>query len=322
MRIDVFSVQDLDLEEYSRLQREAFREILARSGISDSYMNPEFFRWKYAPPAGSGKIAVAFEGNTMVAANAMLPLKIRRGTTTVLGWQSCDTATVPKARGKGYFMKCLNALEAQIERDQIFFGFPNKNSKRGFIRLGWKELQIVPTFIKPFSLFAMKEDPLIEEIDMFDQSQNALAEQLTQSSSTMIYRDAAYLNWRYHHPVYQYSSFVLRKQGICNGFLVLRTATIMGRRFALIMEIWGTGQRNERQLFSHAKRWALKKKTHHIALIGNRIGPLAGFASGYFLIPSFALPKQQVLMGSAKDAEVNAVMSSPWIVQTGDWDGF
>ena len=130
---------ELDYDSYVYHQKECYREILDRTRVSDDYMTADHYRWQYHPPVGSAKIAAVFDGGEVVASNAMFPVLIRDGSTIVKGWQSLDTATRPSHRGKGYFVACLRVLIGALGQNEIFFGFPNENSVKGFLKVGWKE---------------------------------------------------------------------------------------------------------------------------------------------------------------------------------------
>ena len=52
----------LDYGAFVRLQKEAFEALLAKQKASDAFMTPEYFEWKFRPPARSGRIAVVRDG--------------------------------------------------------------------------------------------------------------------------------------------------------------------------------------------------------------------------------------------------------------------
>lgn len=115
MKLDVIPARNIDLMAYAAMQRSSFAEMLEAYGVTDSFMTPEYYRWKYESPWGEAKIAVVTEQGEMVASNAMLPYVLRREGDSFRAWQSMDTATIPKARGKGYFSKCINARRAHCK---------------------------------------------------------------------------------------------------------------------------------------------------------------------------------------------------------------
>ena len=124
IEVTIQNPASLDFEEYAGMQAEAFAEVVGAQGMGSLHA-PEYYRWKYHTPWGSALIATVRKDQKLVAANAMYPLRIVAADDHAMGWQSCDTATLPAARGQGLFMQCLHALQEQLGDDAIFFGFPN-----------------------------------------------------------------------------------------------------------------------------------------------------------------------------------------------------
>lgn len=56
--------------------------------------------------------------------------------------QSCDTAVVPEARGKGVFTSLIQEAEKHLKEEgvEMLLGFPNYNSYHGFVKMGWKHI--------------------------------------------------------------------------------------------------------------------------------------------------------------------------------------
>ena len=71
--LSVVSLSDLDWEEYVRLQREGYRKLHEKVSFDSSFITPEFYKWKYHPPAGEAKVGIAKQDNKMVAAIAICP---------------------------------------------------------------------------------------------------------------------------------------------------------------------------------------------------------------------------------------------------------
>jgi hypothetical protein len=324
MAVKVFLPHELDYEEYTRMQRESFAELIKSSGVSDSFMTPDYFRWKYTPPAGPGKIAVAFEGTEMVGSNAMYPMTLTGGGVTVKGWQSCDTATIPRCRGRGHIIGCLKALEGELQPNEIFFGFPNKASMGLFSRLlHWEDKAVIPAFLKPVLFSIRRADEAVPEISEFDDSQDGLARQLSARGKSMVYRDRDYLNWRYHrHPAFSYVSFVHKTDGASQGFIVMRRDLIKGKNIALIMERWGLSSKVERRLLARAHSWCRKQRIRYMSFLDTGLNRGAAFRSGIFRVPGFLLSKKQIFMGQDTGGEARAVFQGEWHIQLGDWDVF
>ena len=56
--------------------------------------------------------------------------------------QSCDTAVIPEARGRGIFTSLILEAEKRLKEEgvEMMLGFPNNNSYHGFIKMGWKHI--------------------------------------------------------------------------------------------------------------------------------------------------------------------------------------
>lgn len=321
--IRVVGPEELDFELFVKLQRKAYAEIVGPTGTGYLLTEP-YYRWKYAPPAGHAKIALVEDETGLVAANSMYPLHILASGDRILGWQSCDTATDPRGRGKGYFIKCLRVLKAELSGENVFFGFPNRNSTPGFLKFGWTQHGDVRTWLRV--LPAQKSAALraIDPIDHFTVKQNPFFEEFAKQGGAILERNSAYMNWRYkQHPLHQYEIFSWSVAGKLLGIIVLRRAKISGRELAIVMEALALSTKAERGMLAFAASWAKERHATYTLALNNTIRIANGIVSGYVPVPMWALPKRQVLMGAAESgARARTAWGMPWRVQIGDWDGF
>lgn len=326
---ELVGADDLDYEAYTDLQRAAFAELLDQRGASSEHLVPAYFRWKYHPPAGPAWIAVVRDGAGYAAANAMFPVTLRHGDRLVRAFQSCDTATRPEARGKGLFGACLRALSAALAPDDVFFGFPNASSIRGFEKLGWRVRAPVDVFVKPLWGGYGGDDPAIRTLaraGVTDLGATDIGAALAAAwpGRTALDRSAAYLRWRYlEHPVFAYAGFVYDDGAGRVGLAVVRPATVFGRRVAVALELVGTDAAVERSLAARVRAWASAERLHPIVRFDTALPLVRALAGGYVPVWARLLPKRQILMGAPMGGEAAAVaFDAPWRVQMGDWDGF
>jgi len=321
--IKVVNASELDLEAFSGLQREAFEEVLESAKVSDAFIRPSFFKWKYHPPAGEAKIALVIDDGKLVASNSMIPCEVGTPNTVVRAWQSCDTATAPQGRGKGYFMKCLHALQESLSANEIFYGFPNQNSIRGFQKIGWQETSAIRFWINPISAITARQSMQVCEVQHFDDLPEGFAQGCTPSNHASVIRSPAFLNWRYaRHPEFDYTLFALGEMHV-SAIAIARPATIMGRNFLVLMEFHGTNTRDKRRLLRHLCYWAKSKGLMHMIAMHNDLGIGNALAGGFYPVPHRLSPKKQVLMGEATTGQNSSeLMTIPWEVQIGDWDAF
>lgn len=317
--IEVVDSTQLDYEAFTQLEKVAFAELFAKTK-SEDLMSPTRFQWKHSPPAGRGKIAVVYEGSKLVAANAMFPLLVRLHDAEIMGWQSCDTATLPEARGKGYFLKCLKGLQDVLGPDEFFFGFPNKNSVSGFYKVGWTEICEVTTWARLVGPFLVKEQQCVVEIDDFPDQQDTLGKRVAAMGHAMLDRSAAYMRWRYcKHPNFQYTKLAFRDGRELLGTAVFRTGSVMGHRCAILMELLGVSSSVEYSLLRAIIRRVRKLKLPIIFGMNTNPRFRASVLAGFLPLPKRLLPKRQVLMGQGNGA-ATSLLDCSWLVQTGDWD--
>jgi GNAT superfamily N-acetyltransferase len=323
--IKVFDSSSLDYTAYVELQRRAFAEVFEKNKVDPSYLNEDFFRWKYSTPARPARIAAVFEDGEMVAANAMLPALANDRSGGFLTWQSCDTATAPKARGKGYFKKCLKSLLEVIRPEEIFFGFPNHNSIHGFLGIGWSELDILSTYVKPLLPWGSKLPAGVQLVTALPAGYEDLVARWSKDRTPMIGRTRDYMTWRFfQHPLKHYACFVKRgsTEGELRGLVICRQAEVMGRNVGLVMELIAEDAGASRDLHRAAESWARSRGCRFMFEMNNSHEILRKLWEGYFKIPTFLLPKRQVFMGSAASDARKADLKRKWCLTLGDWDGF
>jgi hypothetical protein len=320
--VEVLTPEQLDFAALVALEHAAFAEIIARTGTGDQFTEP-YYRWKYNPPEGGARIALLHENGELLAANSMYPLRVCAGDGAVRAWQSCDTATHPKGRGRGYFLRCLAALREHLAPGEIFFGFPNKNSTPGFIKFGWVHGADVRTLVRIWPGWHLQRAKRVEPIKVFGPEQDAFAAALGGRGGPLLDRRAAYMNWRYfQHPLNRYECFAWRESGRQLGLLVMRRVELFGRVIAVAMELLALESRVEGALLAAAAAWARGQGIAYAMVLNNTTLPARALLGGYAPVPMWMLPKRQVLMGAANGAEAERIWRLDWRVQIGDWDGF
>jgi hypothetical protein len=214
--VKIVESDKLDYEEFVRLHRFSFTHVLD-TNRSKEIQNLKHFVWKYNPPAGKARIAIIQDGARIIAANSMIPLHVTFNGERQIAWQSCDTATDPEARGRGYFSLCIEALADSLKPGEIFFGFPNKNSFKGFSKLGWTENEVVSASccLTPMLLnFSRK----IHQVHNFDSTHSNFLESYSKERGPCLEKSVDYLNWRYClHPKPLYSLFVYSSKNGVEG---------------------------------------------------------------------------------------------------------
>jgi len=324
MTFEIVDSDELDYEAFSFLQREAYADLLEKMKVSNVYMTPDFYRWKFHPPAGKAKISQVREGKRLLSAIAMIPVEVCLGKNRLIGWQYCDGATLPESRRKGHYEKCMHTLVGTLKPDEVFFGYPNPASIRRIVDLGCKDKGVIPTWIKPMFLPRSRRSPSVTRIKEFGKDQNDLADRLVEKDRAMLSRSRKYLNWRYtRHPVHDYTSFIYRDEGELEGFTVVRTANARGHKMVLVMELWGIEPRVSKELIRNISVWSSRQGIRWLVMQDNGLPFIRGLTMGFILAPACILPKKQGLVVLGNDKKLpGKVINSDWHMQFGDWDGF
>lgn len=129
----------------------------ASLGEVSSKKTQDIWRFKHVEnPFGKSLVLIAEENDAIIGVRAFMRWKWQQGGNIFSAFRAVDTATHPNYQGKGVFKKLtLKALELGKERgDHFVFNTPNQQSKPGYLKMGWKEIdklntQIIPVF--PFS---------------------------------------------------------------------------------------------------------------------------------------------------------------------------
>lgn len=313
----------LDFKSVTRLQQTAFANIIEKTGTGYLFTEP-YYRWKYSAPAGDAKIALIHDDEGLVAVNAMYPLDLLADSKWIRGWQLCDIATHPRGRKKGYFVRCIDALSEKITADDLLFCYPNQASKPGLIKCGWIHLSNVKTWMSILPQIKVYKSPYIEQIEKFTTEHDFFVKKLSARGGVILDRNSIYMNWRYNqHPFHQYEMFAWRENGHLSGIIVLRKVTILGKELAIVLEILALSARVERGLLAFAASWGKEHKTKYTLALNNTTSTLTGILSAYIPVPMWALPKRQILMGTAAaNSQAQLACNRPWRIQIGDWDGF
>ncbi|MGM0933360.1 MAG: GNAT family N-acetyltransferase [Bacteroidota bacterium] len=184
----------------------------ASLGETSSKKTEEVWRYKHIDnPFGESLVLVAEENNEIVGVRAFMRWKWQKGNEVYSAFRAVDTATHPDHQGKGIFKKLtLKALEMGKERGEHFvFNTPNAQSKPGYLKMGWKEVDKLKIHLRPLNLLQLKNKEFKYETsgkeDAISDLLNTYLEQLKTSDRLFTPKDIAYIKWRYlHNPLQKY----------------------------------------------------------------------------------------------------------------------
>lgn len=319
-KISVHDPDDLDLEEYALMQKEAFKDLLDEMGVSDSFMTPDFYKWKYKTPYGNARIVTSRIDEKLVSSTMIQPTKIKYKGASFKAWQNGDTATIKEYRNIGLYPRCMKAVIRELGENDLIFGFPNKNSVRGFSFFVEYNKGVVPLLARFSLLPNLLPNRMVFTINRFeDHDINWL---LMQNDKSPIFsKNSVWLDWRYtDHPVHKYSKHILKdEKGIVSAVVVTRNAIIAGKKVLLIMEVMGTSISQIRKILQTVI--PQQKNGPYVLSFNNMFTFSEALYLGFVSVPDKFIPKQQLLFVLAKgDAKV--ILPPSWQLQMGDWDGF
>jgi GNAT superfamily N-acetyltransferase len=324
MDIQVVDAATADLEELADLQRESFKGVIGTSALDkllSELHSAAHYQRKYMAPAGNAKVVTVREQGKLLAVNAMVPETLRHDSGTTLGWQSCDTATHPDARGKGLFKTCLNSLREHLKEGEIFFGYPNANSMPGFLKFGWITRGMLDAYVAPLPSFT--GDTAIQPINRFDERFDEFAKRMIQPGTVCIERSMSYLNWRYFsHADSPYSAFTYTQNGRIEGFAVVRSLPLRTGDACVVLEAFGSSTEIEGALLRSAIRWGSRHRAWPTLVFSTCWGERTWLRHGFVRLPRRVSPRQLALMGAGVGVAGKRVMDLEWRAHVGDWDVF
>lgn len=320
-KVTLLNADQLDLAAYCLLQRDSFATLFQQNNISINYLTPAFFQWKYNTPAGKARIAFVAENGKMIASVAMYPVQLVDEGAVFKSWHFVEAATLPEARGRGLFKSCMQVLVDSLETDELIYVYPNNRSIKATQDIGFQQLQHLPFYAAFFLTKKRNRSFHSAAKATFSAKQDEYALSLAQNKCVMLFRNAAYMNWRYHqHPAAFYYSFAPEQDGKVMGNVVMRVVEIKKVRLLLVMEFHAKNEMVEKQLMNYVKEVASFEGCSFAGMFSTKEQRPSFFATGFVKLPSVVLPKRQILMGI--QANQNVILNRNWFCQTGDWDAF
>ena len=324
MQIDLLDAVSADLEELAAFEQQAFKGVVGTTALYEllgSLLSADHYQKKYRTPAGLAKLATVRENGKLLAVNAMIPEVLRHDGGTALGWQSCDTATHPDARGRGLFKACINTLRGHLGEGDVFFGYPNANSTQGLSSCGWAKLEVLDAYAALFPVLIV--DQGVERIARFDERFDSFALRLVRPNEIGIERSAAYLNWRYFsQSPSPYFAFSLVRDGHLRGFSVMRSLPLRPGDACVILELFGESSEVESALLRAMVHQSFQMRSWPTLFFSTAWGASTWLRHGFVRIPRRFSPRQLVLMGSGIGPAGTRLVEQRWIAHVGDWDVF
>lgn len=194
---------------------------LLRSSLGDSTVpkSEQLWMWKHIHnPFGNSYVLVAEEGGKLIGVRAFMQWQFRRRNKIFRALRAVDTATHPEHQGKGIFKKLTMHLVEFCKSEGIHFIFntPNKQSKPGYLKMGWFEqgrLHLKFKFVHPVkltrNLINKSTLPVGEFIQPFQKwthdVYDLLDYHITDEDRMTTVLSPEYISWRYgSNPLFRY----------------------------------------------------------------------------------------------------------------------
>lgn len=119
----------------------------------------KWFNWKYKDNIyGESILIIAYNGLQSIGIRSFWRNDIQGN----ICYQPCDTALVKEYRGMGIFSEMSKKALENSTKGYIY-NFPNENSSKGNIKMGWEEYITWYLSFIPFKKILVKEQPFIED---------------------------------------------------------------------------------------------------------------------------------------------------------------
>lgn len=284
----------MEIKEGTEQDIPAILEVLRASlGETSSQKTEEVWRFKHVNnPFGKSLVLLAVEDGKVIGVRAFMRWKWQRGEETFSAFRAVDTATHPDHQGKGVFKKLtLKALEIGKERgDHFVFNTPNAQSKPGYLKMGWKEVDKLKTSLRPVNPFFWKSMNGISTYPKTWNDNNGFDflddynGKLVNKGELFTPKDAAYLQWRYaENPLQDYH--VLATSNLFLAAYVKKQGRFKELR---VSEVIRSSKISNAVIKKELKSWARKYGVHFISFspisdvrfltaISGKFGPVLTF---------------------------------------------
>jgi GNAT superfamily N-acetyltransferase len=227
-----------DIPEIVSLLKQSLGETLMPKSVG-------YWNWKHNEnPFGKSPVLVARERGEIIGVRAFMRWQWVYNNEIFNAVRAVDTATHPSFQGKGIFKKLtLSLLEfCKANNDSFVFNTPNKSSKPGYIKMGWRACGNLPIYFYPIKPIKILRNLILGRQGSVDLSveQSSLAYYLDHPALDELIaankklsvdyivsnHSREYFKWRYRdNPVAYYAAHGLEEDNRVKGLLFYRLKT-------------------------------------------------------------------------------------------------
>lgn len=210
----------------------------------------EAFLWKhYYNPFGKSYGLLAVENEKIAGLRMFMRWEFLCEGKTIKAIRPVDTCTDHQYRGRGLFKKItLQGLKNIKKEYELIFNTPNQNSKPGYLKMGWKE---VNTDIQ-YQLGVINFLKSSEDFENVSSHQIAFKESWVDPKSCQTHLSQDYLAWRYQDPAYRIAKF---KDG---GVVIYKLSKLKNISTLILIDSFGSHQGHHRRIRSVCKKNKVK----------------------------------------------------------------
>lgn len=210
-------------------------------GWVDDERHRALFDWKHRTnPFGPSPTWVAEDDSGIIGSRTFMRWAFRTGSEEVSAVRAVDTATHPRAQGRGVFRTLTLQGVKELTEAGIGWAFntPNSQSAPGYLKMGWRELGRLPVAVRPRGLRGTSRLRLARqpaelwslssvagedaaEVLADTEGMNELLAGLSPQSALRTARSLEFLRWRYGQGPIAYRA-VLLGRSVVQGIALFR----------------------------------------------------------------------------------------------------
>lgn len=222
----------------------------------------EYYEWQYLRnPIGTGNVLLAYDGEKAIGQIASVPCVYQILDKYVPVSSIMNLSVSSQYQGKGIMGQLVTQIQ-QTNESSFSIVIPNGAAIKGYLKKYFHPMpmtfmvrpvtlsnyfhnhQVARAFLRPFDMIWKKKKTtskfdIIEHLSMFDERFNDLFKATNDYNTIRQVRDSKFLNWRYRkNPRRRYSTLIATgKDGILEGYIVIRIAEIFGKSMGLIIDL-------------------------------------------------------------------------------------